>query len=471
MPELHTDESVQAAQNEKQIRMTTTPVEPLILKLALPTILSMLVTTFYNMADTFFVGKLNNTSATGAVGVVFSLMAIIQAVGFFCGHGSGNYISRKLGSGRIEDAERMAATGFFVAFLAGGMITVAGLCALTPLAELLGATDTILPYAVDYMRIILCGAPVVCASIVLNNQLRFQGNALYAMIGLVSGAVLNIALDPIFIFACGMGVSGAALATVISQTVSMILLFVGCLKSDSIKIKPRLFTPRLAFFLEIARGGMPSLCRQGLASVATMALNHMMGLYGDAAIAAMSIVSRISMFAGSAMIGFGQGFQPVCGFNYGAERYDRVRKAFFFCVKVSTVFLAVLSAVVFLVAPQAVSLFQKNDPEVLRIGALALRIQICTMPLIGWTVMANMMLQTVGKVGRASFLAMARQGLFFIPSVLLLPLLFDLTGVLIAQSVADVISFVLAVPISLQFFSQLKKLQREQPLPSEPNGF
>lgn len=449
--------AVNAQQSEKQIRMTTAPVERLILKLAVPTILSMLVTTFYNMADTFFVGKLDNTSATGAVGVVFSLMAIIQAVGFFFGHGSGNYISRKLGSGEVEDAERMAVTGLFSAFLGGCVITALGLCFLTPLARLLGATDTILPYAVSYMRIILMGAPIVCASLVLNNQLRFQGNALYAMLGLVSGALLNIALDPLLIFTLDMGVAGAALATVISQTVSAVLLFVGCMKSDSIKIKPRLFSPRRALFLEILRGGTPSLCRQGLASVATLSLNHMMGFYGDAAIAAMSIVSRIMMFAGSAMIGFGQGFQPVCGFNYGAGRYDRVRRAFFFCLKVATVFLAVLALVVFLIAPQMVSIFQKNDPEVIAIGTRALRCQLCSLPLIGWVVLSNMMLQTVGKVGRASFLAMSRQGIFFIPAVLLLPLLLDLQGILLAQSVSDALSFACAVPISISFLREMKR--------------
>lgn len=441
---------------EKRIRMTTAPVRGLICRLALPTIISMMVTTFYNMADTFFVGKLDNTSATGAVGVVFSLMAIIQAVGFFFGHGSGNYISRTLGNGETEDAERMATTGFVYALLGGALMTVAGLLFLAPLGKLLGATPTILPYAMDYMRVILLGAPFMCASIVLNNQLRFQGNAFYAMLGLSSGAILNIALDPLFIFTFDMGVMGAAVATVFSQTVSFFVLWFGCRSSDSLRIDFRKFSLSRKYILEIARGGTPSLGRQGLSSIAVMCLNHMMGAFGDAAIAAMAIVSRVTMFIGSAMIGFGQGFQPVCGFSYGARKYARVREAFYFCLRVSAVFLLVFSLLAFLLAPQAIALFQRNDPAVLEIGASALRCQLVTLPLMAFIVLANMMMQTVGKVGRATLLATARQGLCFIPAVLLLPQLFGIWGVLLAQPVADVLSFSLALPIALGFFKEMK---------------
>ena len=444
-------------QEQKRERMLNAPAKGLICRLAVPSIISMLVTTFYNMADTFFVGKLNNTSATGAVGVVFSLMAIIQAVGFFFGHGSGNYISRKLGSGESEEAERMAVTGFIWSLAAGALMTVAGLCLLHPLAKLLGATDTILPFAIDYMRIILLGAPVMCASLVLNNQLRFQGNAVYAMIGLCTGAVLNIALDPVFIFALDMGVMGAAVATVISQVVSFVLLLVGCSRGDSLKLRLRAFSPKGRYLAEIARGGTPSLGRQGLNSVAVMCLNNMMGVYGDAAIAAMAIVSRITMFMASAMIGFGQGFQPVCGFSYGAGKYERVRESFYFCLRVAIVFLVVCSALGFLFAPQLISLFQRGDAEVLRIGALALRCQLVTLPLMSFVVLANMMLQTIGKVGGATLLATARQGLCFIPAVLLLPRFFDMWGILFAQPAADVFAIAMALPIALAELAAMRR--------------
>jgi len=446
----------QEKQALKAQRMTTAPVEGLICRLAVPSIISMLITTFYNMADTFFVGQLNNTSATGAVGVVFSLMAIIQAMGFFFGHGSGNFISRKLGNNETEDAARMATTGVVLAFLVGVLMTALGLIFLEPIANLLGATPTILPYAKDYMRVILLGAPVMCTSIVLNNQLRFQGNAAYAMIGLSSGGVLNMILDPILIFGFDMGVMGAAVATVISQAVGFVLLLIGCQKSDSLKIDLRLFTPKLSYIAEIARGGTPSLGRQGLNSVAVMCLNRMMGVYGDAAIAAMAIVSRITMFISSAMIGFGQGFQPVCGFSFGAGKYERVRRAFYFCLKVAAVFLVVCSVVGFFVAPVVVSAFQKSDAEVVRIGALALRCQLVTLPLMSYVVLANMMLQTIGKVGRATLLATARQGLCFIPAVLLLPRFFDMWGVLLAQPAADVCAILVALPITIQLLAQMR---------------
>jgi len=441
----------------KAQRMTTAPVEGLICRLAVPSIISMLITTFYNMADTFFVGQLNNTSATGAVGVVFSLMAIIQAMGFFFGHGSGNYISRKLGNNETEDAARMATTGVVLSFLVGVLITVFGLIFLEPIANLLGATPTILPYAKDYMRVILLGAPVMCTSLVLNNQLRFQGNATYAMIGLSSGGVLNIILDPILIFGFDMGVMGAAVATVISQAVSFVLLLVGCQRGDSLRLNLRLFTPKLSYVAEIARGGTPSLGRQGLNSVAVMCLNRMMGVYGDAAIAAMAIVSRITMFISSAMIGFGQGFQPVCGFSFGAGKYERVRRAFYFCLKVAAVFLVVCSILGFFVAPLLVSAFQKNDAEVVRIGALALRCQLVTLPLMSYVVLANMMMQTIGKVGRATLLATARQGLCFIPAVLILPHFFDMWGVLLAQPAADVCAILVALPITIQLLAQMRR--------------
>ena len=437
--------------------MTTKPVEKLVLKLALPTIISMLVTTFYNMADTFFVGKLENTSATGAVGVVFSLMAVIQAVGFYFGHGSGNYISRKLGAGEFEEAETMASCGFIWAIIGGATITLFGLIFLNPLAYLLGSTETILPYSTKYMRIILIGAPYMCASLVLNNQLRYQGNAVFAMIGLVTGALLNIGLDPLFIFAFDLGVSGAAWATIISQFVSFVILWIGCKKSDNLNIKLKNFTVKMKYFVQIARGGLPSLLRQGLGGLSIMALNHVSGTYGDEAVAAMAIVSRITAFLGSATLGFGQGFQPVCGFNYGAKKYDRVKKAYLFCIQVGTLFLLIVSAIMFVAAPWLITMFQRNNEEVIAIGTAALRCQLTTLPLAATIILSNMMFQTMGKVGRATLLAMSRQGIFFIPSVLILPLFFGINGVFISQCVADFCSFAIAVPLAVNQFGKMTR--------------
>ena len=449
-------------QGEKFHKMTQTPVGRLICQLALPCIISMLVTSFYNMADTFFVGKLDSDAATGAVGVVFSLMAVIQAIGFFFGHGSGNFISRELGKQNFEDASNMAATGFFSALGAGLVLCILGQIFLEPLAYLLGSTDTILPYAKAYMRIILIGAPWMTASLVLNNQLRFQGSAAYGMVGITSGAVLNIALDPLLIFVLDMGVAGAALATIISQFVSFCLLMVGCGKGGNLHIHISRVQLKWPYYRQIIRGGLPSLARQGLASFATICLNLAAKPYGDAAIAAMGVVQRIMMFGASAMIGFGQGFQPVCGFNYGAMLYDRVKKGFWFCVKTSSVFLFAISALGFAFAPQLMALF-RDSPEVISIGATALRFQCATFCFQGWVVMSNMMLQTIGRTGPATFLAMARQGIFFIPLVWLLSHLLGLTGIQMTQMVSDTLTLACAIPI------QIKAL-RELSAPSGPSA-
>ena len=440
--------------SDKYVQMTTAPIPGLVTRLAVPTIISMLVTAFYNMADTFFVGRIG-TSASAAVGVVFSLMAIIQACGFFFGHGSGNYISRALGAGDDEDARRMAATGFFCALIAGAVLALAGIAFIEPLARMLGSTETILPYAVDYLRVILIGAPWMMASLVLNNQLRFQGSAFYSMIGIASGAVINIGLDPLLIFTFHMGIAGAAWATIISQFVSFCLLLAGTRKGGNLRVRVRNFTPTPRYLMAIVNGGMPSLCRQGLNSVGTICLNVGAGVYGDAAIAAMSIVGRIVMFANSCVIGFGQGFQPVCGFCYGAKKYDRVKRAFWFCVKTATLFLCVVAVIAFVAAPQLVSVFRKGDADVAAIGAAALRAQCLTFPLSAWIVMCNMMMQTIGKSVRASILAMARQGLFFVPAVLILPRLLGLKGLEISQAVADVITFAVAIPLQWSVFREM----------------
>ncbi len=444
---------------QKRNYMLEEPVEKLVCRLAMPTILSMLVTSFYNMADTFFVGRIN-TQSTAAVGVVFSLMAIIQAVGFLFGHGSGNYISRKLGAGDIEEAQKMSAVGFFTSFMAGIVIMVGCMFFIEPLSYLLGSTETIQPYTVAYLRIILIGAPAMTASLVLNNQMRFQGSAFYAMIGIVSGAVINIALDPILIFGCDMGIAGAALATTVSQYLSFIFLLVMIRKGGNIQIRFQNFKPSLHFYIEVIRGGIPSLFRQGLASVATICLNHAAGVYGDAAIAGMSIVSRIMMFVNSALIGFGQGFQPVCGFNYGAKKYKRVLDAFFFCVKVAFFSLAGIAVVVYIFAPGLVTVFRKGDADVIEVGTAALRYSVMALPLSSWIIMCNMMLQSIGKGLKASIVASARQGIFFLPLIAILPYFFGLIGVEACQAVSDLFALTVSIPLGVSVIREMRQEEK-----------
>lgn len=443
----------------KYKKMTEPPVSGLICRLAVPCIISMLVTSFYNMADTYFVGMLKSNAATGAVGVVFSMMAIIQAVGFFFGQGSGNYISRELGKKNYQEASNMAATGFFSALATGLLICIVGQIFLEPLAYLLGSTPTILPYTEAYLRVILLGAPWMTSSLVLNNQLRFQGSASYAMVGIVSGAILNIALDPLLIFVLDLGVAGAGWATIISQFVSFCLLLRGCSKGSNIHINIRNVKLKWHYFNMIIRGGLPSLARQSLASVATICLNHAAQPYGDAAIAAMGVVQRITMFGASAMLGFGQGFQPVCGFNYGAGLYSRVKAGFWFSVKVSFTFLVCVGVLGYIFAPNLVSLF-RDDPAVIEFGTRALRFQCMTIWVQSWVVTSNMMMQSIGRTVPATFLAVARQGLFFIPAVLLLPPVLDALGIQMAQSAADLLTFACTIPIQI---SVLKSLGPDKP--------
>ena len=444
--------------DEKQVKkfeqMTQAPVGRTICRLAVPCIISMLVTAFYNMADTFFVGLLKSNAATGAVGVVFSMMALIQAVGFFFGQGSGNFISRELGRRNPEAASNMAATGFFSAMAAGLVLCVLGQLFLEPLAYLLGSTHTILPYAKAYLRVILLGAPWIMASFVLNNQLRFQGSAFYGMVGITCGAVLNIGLDPLLIFAFNLGIAGAAWATILSQFVSFCVLLAGCARGGNLRIHISHVQLKWSYFQAIAQGGLPSLTRQGLASIAAICLNQAAGPFGDAAIAAMGVVQRIIMFGSSAMIGFGQGFQPLCGFNYGAQLYSRVRKGFWFCFKTSVVFLLTIALLMAIFAPQLVALF-RDDPEVVAIGAAALRYQCVTFFFLSWTVMSQMMLQTIGRTGPATFLSMARQGIFFIPLVWVLSSALGLVGIQLTQAVADVFTMACAIPIQLKVLKEL----------------
>ena len=447
--------------DEKFKMMTQEPVEKLVVSLAIPTIVSMLITSIYNMADTYFVSQIS-TSASGAVGVAFPLMMLIQAIGFTLGMGSGNYISRLLGQKNREYSSKVLATGFFTAIFIGGLLTVLGLIFLDPLVYALGATETIAPFAKDYIKYILIGMPYMAASFVLNGTLRFQGSAFYAMLGIATGGILNIILDPIFIFKLNMGTGGAALATIISQFISFCILFYNSSLGGHIKIRVKDFTPKWEMYKEILRGGLPSFYRQALGSVAMIFLNFSAGVYGDAAIAAMTIVGRVIHFAISVMLGFGQGFQPVCGFNYGAKLYDRVLKAFWFCLKISIGALIILGISGLVLAPSIVTIFRREDLEVILIGTRALRLQSMTLPLAAWIIMINMLLQTIGRSKEASIVAVARQGLFFIPAIIILPQIFGLLGVQISQPVSDILSFSLTLPIGKRVLKELKLMQLEQ---------
>ncbi|MBR4491430.1 MAG: MATE family efflux transporter [Bacteroidales bacterium] len=458
---MQTDNDIQQ-RDAKYRMMTEAPVRRLVLKMAVPTVISMMVTAIYNVADAAFVGHLS-TEATAAVGISFAYMTFIQAIGFFFGHGSGNFIARALGAKNGAHAERMAATGFFSAVILGTAAAVLGCIFLHPLCRLLGATPEIEADANRYLVYILAATPIMMSCLVMNNQLRLQGSAQYAMIGLVSGAVLNIFLDPLFIFVFGWGVSGAAAATFCSQFFSWLLLMHGIRRAGNVHIRFRNFTPTGYYYKEIARGGLPSLCRQGLICLSTVCLNRAAAVYAApgceaSTIAAFAVVSRIMMFAFSVILGIGQGFQPVCGFNYGAGKFGRVREALLFCMSLSTLLLLIMAAAGFLFSPQLIAFFRKEDPELIAVGVKVLRWQCAVFPLIGVTTATNMYFQTTGQVFRATLLSVCRQGLFFLPVLFVVPLFFGLPGLMATQGIADLLTFIFTLPFAL---SAARNLQRK----------
>lgn len=435
--------------------LTQAPVSRVILTMAVPTIVSMLVTCFYVIVDTYFVGQLN-TQSTAAVGIVFPLMSLIQAIGSFFGHGSGVYMSRELGARRTDSASSMATTGLVYALLTGILIAVVALLFLRPLSLVLGSTATSLPFTEQYMAIILLGAPFQIASFTLNSQLRMQGNARYAMWGIISGALLNVILDPILIFACGLQLRGAALATVIGQIVSVAVLLAMChfRATAGVRLRPRYFSLHWHYVREIVYGGSPSLSRQGLASISVILLNVAAAGYGDAAVAAMSIVSRVTMFVMAVIVGLGQGFQPFCGYCYGAALYNRLRHGFWFTVRVGFVFLLCFSAFFFCFAEQTIAVF-RDDAIVIAVGSTALRWHLAVYPLNAYIMAGNMMLQTTRRPLRANVLSSARKGLVFIPFILILPHLFGLMGIAMCQAVCDVVTFIIAIPIVRSAFREM----------------
>ena len=469
------DQEMADRQRAQFIKMTETPIAPLVIKLGIPTTISMLVTSIYNMADTFFIGQYGigvvdetvtdvsaaSTSASGAVGVVFVLMAIIQAFGFMYGQGSGSISSRALGAKEVDKASKYSSTGFFAALATGSLMTVFGLLLLDPLMRLLGSTETILPYARTYGFYILLAAPFMCASCVLNNVLRFEGQAAFAMVGLASGGIINIFGDWLLMSQFQMGIQGAGISTAVSQLISFGLLLSMFLRGKtSGKIALRNVSEDLQDLSLICKTGLPSLVRQGLTSISGMLLNDRAGLYGDAAVAAMSIVNRICFFTFATALGIGQGFQPVCAFNYGAKKYGRVRKAFLFTFLIGEVFLGTVALAGVWFTEPLVRIF-RDDPEVVRIGALALTVQFIGQVFQPLSVCTNMLFQSVGRVGIATLMSMLRSGLFFLPVLLVSSKLFGLTGIQCSQGIADVLTMFVAVPFVVGFLREMKEMETQ----------
>lgn len=436
-------------------KMINTPVNKLIVRLSVPTVISMLITMIYNMADTYFVSKIS-VSASGATGIVFGLMAIFQAFGFMFGQGSGSNVSRHLGAKDLDGANEFCSTAFVVSLCTSIFISVVCMLFLEPLMRLMGSTDTILPYAKAYGMYIIIAGPAMTVGCVLNNILRYEGLAKLAMIGLTSGGILNMLLDPLFIFTFKMGISGAGLATALSQYISVIILYMMfALKKSQCCIKLKFVRLNLKMIWEIVATGFPSFIRNGLSSVSTMVLNVMSAPYGDECIAAMSVANRCGMLIFSVCVGIGQGFQPVCGYNYGAKKFKRVNKGINFLWLYGTLVVFVFAGVMFAFAPNVISMF-RDESEVVEIGSVVLRYLCLSLVFLPTALTANMSFQSIGKKGRAFFLACCQNGLFFIPLVLVMPKLFGIKGLELAQPVAYVLAAAASVPFLLVFKKHLK---------------
>lgn len=442
------------SREEQYIKMTETPVQKLIITLSVPTIISMLITSIYNMADTAFVGQLG-TSASGAVGVVFGFMAIIQAIGFMFGQGSGSILSRRLGQRDYEKASRIASTGFFCSLICGLAIMILGLIFINPLVFFLGSTTTIAPYARIYITYILAACPPMIASFVMNNILRYEGKASLGMIGMLAGSLLNIAGDPILMFGFHLGIAGAGLSTAISQYISFFILFYMFFnKKTQTRLSIKKADPSPAVIADICATGLPSLIRQALASVATMLLNKEAGFFGDAAVAAMSIVSRISMFIFSFALGIGQGFQPISAFNYGAKKYNRVKSACFYTVLFSEAIIIIISAIVLIYSGQLIQIF-RNDPKVIQIGTRALRLHCLTLIFMPFGTVTEMLLQSTGHRFQASIVSSLRSGVIFIPSLIILSCLRGLAGIQEAQPLSYVLTVIPSAYMMVWFFRRM----------------
>lgn len=449
----------QISQEERHRMMVSDPVRRLILRMAIPTVASQLISVIYNTADTYFVSRLHDHSASAAVGVVFSLMSVIQAFGFGIGMGVSSLISTKLGEKKDREVSVYASSSLAAAVLVGVAIMVLGLPLLSQLMRLLGATETILPYARAYGRYILMGAPLMCASFVLNAILRAEGEARLSMIGLCTGGVLNILLDPLLIFKANMGITGAAVATVSSQMASfLILLSFFLFKRSNIRLGLSAVSTDPRCYGEIIRRGIPTVCRQGVASIATASLNTVAGAVGgDVAIASMTVANKLYTLVRNVIVGIGQGFQPVAGYNFGAGEKGRVRKAFWFTTALGSGICLLASILFFPLAETLIALFY-NDPPVVSIGAEALRFTALVLPTMAYSTYVNQLYQCLGYSGIASFLASCRQGIFFLPVIWLLPRVVGLAGVTAAQPLADLVTCLVSIYFHVRFFKRVLRV-------------
>lgn len=431
---------------ERRRAILNDPILPLLVKTSIPTIIGMLVMVIYNLTDTFFVGILNNKSMTAAIGIVFSFMSFIQAIGFWFGYGSGNIMSKRIGQGNEYEAEKISSIGILFALGFGILIAFISWIFISPLARFIGgsASESLMKFTVDYMRVIVLSIPFALYSMTLYNQLRLCGNVKDGMRGLLSGMLVNMALDPILMFGLGLGFIGAGYATLIGQIVGTILLTRLSRKNGNIGVDLKKVRINKERVYHILAGGMPNFLRQSITSIALILLNISAARYGDGLLAALTISSRILALAYLIMIGWGQGFQPICAMNYGASQYDRVKTAFKLAVLGATAFL-ILSAFGLHIFAKELIMTMTKDSQVIAYTRKLLNLQCLTLPLLGYFALSSMLMQNIGQYFWSSIISISRQGIFYIPLLYILTGAFGQVGIYLLQPMADLMSFILAI--------------------------
>ncbi len=445
----------------RELKMLNEPIPKVTLEMAIPTIISFLITSIYNLADTYFVSSLG-TNATAAVSVNQSLDQIIMMAGSLLAMGASSYISRLLGARKKERAMNVLSTAWFMAAVFGAFILTVGTLFMHPLVRLLGATPTCEEYSIQYATYVLLVAPFMAASFVMNMCLRAEGSATLSMIGMGFGGILNCFLDPIFIFRFGLGVAGASMATAISKMVSFSILVYPYLTHRSVlRISPKLVRFDKEIFYQIFSVGSSSLFRNGLAVIAAIILNNIAGNISDSVLAGIGVSTRIMMFPFGIILGFGSGYQPVAGFNWGAGRFDRVRECYRFAWKFAVVGSIVMGLVLAVLAVPIIRLFSTVDPEMQRIGALCIRLQCLALPAHAWVAVVNMLCGALGFAGWAAILATARQGSCFLPIIFPMALLFGGNGLAAVQAVADVLTLIPGAIIMKRAVARIDRQEQE----------
>ena len=437
----------------RRFNILTKPIFPLLIKTAIPTIIGMLISVIYNVTDTFFVGQLHNRSMIAAIGVVFSFVSVIQAIGFWYGYGSGNVMSKKIGAKDYAEAEIISSIGIVIAIVTGIMIAIAAYIFVVPLAKLIGgsASQDVLTFTVQYLKIIIISIPFSLYAITVYNQLRLCGNVRDGMIGLLSGMLTNMVLDPLLMFPLNMGFIGAGYATLIGQIIGCIVLTALAQSRGNIPVSIKTAHYSKMRVYHILVGGLPNFSRQAITGAALVLLNVTAAKYGESMIAALTISSKIVAVAFMIMIGWGQGFQPICAMNYGAQQYERVKRAFITTVTVGTIFLTAASIILFIFAEQCIHLMS-NDNDVVTTGVSILRMQCFSLPLLGIFAVSSMFMQNIGNYFSALLISISRQGFFYVPLLYLLPAVYGKTGIYLLQPVSDFLSFLFAVAVVYRWY-------------------